>query len=105
MAFGKSTNDVLLNIGNVAHQDIVQVTFGVSFVGQLSSPMTMLFSLPFHEFNTNTNASLEIDVRSQDSIVSVTTGLIESVFSSSTLRFANELIRDKPVVTVQTREP
>jgi Mg-chelatase subunit ChlD len=103
MAFGKSTNDILLNIGVVPQDVIVQLQYGISFTGRISSPMELVFEFPYDEKNANTTAFMDVSVDNAAGVASATLEGCGSTFSGGRLTFSKQTITDQPIVRVRTQ--
>jgi uncharacterized protein YegL len=102
MAFSKSTNDILLNIGIVPPDTIIQVSYGVSFNGRLTSATELAFDIPYNDLNANTIAFMDITIENAFGVEKADVGACRSTFSITRLTFAHEVIRERPVVVVKT---
>jgi uncharacterized protein YegL len=105
MAFGKSTNDILLNIGVVPSNTIVQVTYGVSFNGQLTSPTELSFDIPYNNVNSNTLAFMDVTVENAAGLSNARCSACSSTFSKAHLTFSKATITKQPIVLITTSRP
>jgi hypothetical protein len=105
MAFGKSTNDILLNIGIVPPNMIVQVTYGISFTGSLTNPNELSFNIPYNNMNANSLAFMDITVENAARVRSAKVTRCSSTFSKGHRTFSKQKITSSPIITITTSTP
>jgi Mg-chelatase subunit ChlD len=102
MAFQASVNDTDLILGEVKPNDIVQVSYGVSFSGSLDSANTIRFALPHNEAHNETSAFMELRVENTHGVQQVTLPGYDSEYTGGVLRVKKVTLTAQPVVLVQT---
>jgi hypothetical protein len=105
MAFGKSTNDILLNIGIVPRETIVQVTYGISFTGRLTQRNEFCFDFPYNELNANTTAFMDVTIDNAAGVSGASLTSCSSTFSGGRLVLSHTQITQKPNIVVTTLRP
>jgi hypothetical protein len=102
MAFQKSVNDLLLNLGVVAPNNIVQLTYGVSFTASLQDRRTLRFTLPYNPIHAGTTAFMDVAIDNDFGVRTAESPDYKSKFSDGRIQFGDATVKTAPSIIVKT---